>query len=49
MKTDLKDVVNKMINIVKPNDKDFILDKIPKNDYKRTVLELAEYCVSRKN
>ena len=26
-----------------------ILDKIPKNDYKRTVLELAEYCVSRKN
>ena len=26
-----------------------ILDKIPENDYKKTVLELAEYCVSRKN
>jgi len=26
-----------------------ILDKIPNNDYKKTILDLAEYCVSRKN
>jgi octaprenyl-diphosphate synthase len=26
-----------------------ILDKIPNNDYKKTIIDLAEYCVSRKN
>ena len=26
-----------------------VLDKLPDNDYKKTIKELAEYCVARKN